>query len=100
MRCRGSAAPVVDVGAGMALTRSMEALLPIEEDTGIAAEKDPEKVSLKRMERIVPDFTLTVLPNAGHEDAPKHPLYQKTILEHLQKCRSCIYQTEWTRIRC
>jgi pimeloyl-ACP methyl ester carboxylesterase len=94
MRCLGSAAPVFDVGAGIALTRSMGALVPVEEDAmraiavpvcGIAAEKDPERVTLERMEGVVPDFTLTVLPKVGHEDAPKHPLYRETIVKHIAR---------------
>ena len=51
--------------------------------SGIMAERDPERISLERMEGVVPDFTLTVLPKAGHEDAPTHPLYRETIVKHI-----------------
>ncbi|GMH67232.1 hypothetical protein TL16_g04627 [Triparma laevis f. inornata] len=96
MRCLGSAAPVMDVGAGIALTRGMKSLVPVPEDDvraievpvcGIAAERDPERISLERMEGVVKNYTLTILPKAGHEDAPKHPLYRETIVKHLLKVR-------------
>jgi len=91
-RCLGSAAPVMDVGAGIALTKSMGALVPVAEDAmrsiavpvcGIAAEMDPERIYVERIEGVVPDFTLAVLPKAGHEDAPTHPLYRETIVNHI-----------------
>jgi len=54
---------------------------------GIAAEKDPERVTLGRMEGVVTGYTLTVTPKAGHEDAPKHSLLRETIVAHLKRVR-------------
>ncbi|GMI28788.1 hypothetical protein TrCOL_g2185 [Triparma columacea] len=96
MRCLGSAAPVFDVGAAIALVNSMGALVPVPEDDmraievpvcGIAAEKDQERVFLERMKGVVPDYTHTVIPKAGHENAPKHLLYKETIVAHVKRAR-------------
>jgi pimeloyl-ACP methyl ester carboxylesterase len=96
MRCLGSSAPVFDVPAAIALTKSMGSLVPVSSSEmsslpvpvlGIAAARDPERSSLERMVGVVRDYKLVVIEGAGHENAPKHELYKESIVGHVTRVR-------------
>lgn len=50
---------------------------------GISGEHDEELQYLKRMEGVVPNFNLIVIPKANHEAALGDPMYSESVLEFL-----------------
>ena len=53
---------------------------------GIVGEKDEELKYVERME-IIKDFSMTVIPNKGHEDACADDLHQETLLQFFKRVR-------------
>lgn len=50
---------------------------------GIVGELDMERPNIEKMDGVVPDFTMVVIPGADHLDAPLDPLFAETVLTFL-----------------
>jgi pimeloyl-ACP methyl ester carboxylesterase len=90
-----------DTGALGSVARSMIEIIDLpEEDVaaidvpvlGIVSENDPERPNLERMEGVVPDFELVLIPagptgdgNLDHLGATLDPLFRDTIVEFLSE---------------
>ena len=54
---------------------------------GIGGEKDPERKFLERMQGVVGNYELTVIPKAGHNGAGDHVVFKETLVGFMERMR-------------
>ena len=54
---------------------------------GVAGEKDSEKKYLERMQGVLDDYELTMVPNAGHDRAGASQVFKDTLIGFMEKNR-------------
>ena len=73
-----------------AASKSMDEILNVTEDDlksipvpvgAVWGSKDQEREYLERMQPVVPDFTMKVIPDEDHESAPDNPQYKEALVE-------------------